>query len=217
LPHYLTNHLINTDEYAQFLGYPTPTDPDKLADLEWAMEAASEAIQSYCGRAFLSETPASARYFDSEDSRRLDIDDCTAVTEIAVDTGGTGTFTALAATEYQLLPPGGRSRTLGVVPYQAVMRIGGLWPHRNRYPLTFTASHRVGLVRVTALWGWTAVPHPVKRATAIFTQDLLRDKEATFGGVATTTEGVTIMSRMPRRVADLCGPFRRMDVVLGLA
>lgn len=204
----ITNGFITLDEYAQYLGYQTPIDSVKRADVEWAVEVASEAIRQFCGRWFLTET-AGARYYDSDTrtslTKWLNIDDATAITEVAVDTTDTGVYAILAATDYQLLPVGGRSTSLGSVPYNAIQRLGSYWPTIN--------GNRRGRVKVTGTWGWAAVPEPIKRACAIFTQDLLRDKEAVFGGIMSTAEGITIMSRMPRRVSDLCTPYRRVERV----
>jgi hypothetical protein len=80
-----------------------------------------------------------------------------------------------------------------------------------------TLNTRVGAVKVTAVWGWASVPTPVKRACAIYAHEMLRDREATFGGVLATTEGVAIGARMPQRVRDLLAPFRRVERTMGLA
>jgi hypothetical protein len=213
----ITNGLITLDDYAQFLGFQTPNDPVKKADVEWAIEVASESIRQHCGRWFLAET-SSARYYDSPNGTWLDIDDATAVTEVAVDTGGDNTFTVVDSSGYQLLPVGGRSPSLGAVPYNAILRINSVWPNGayvTQFPNVawYPNNTRRGRIRVTASWGWAALPEAIKRACAIYTQDLLRDKEASFGGILSTAEGVTIMSRMPRRVTDLCAPYRRIERV----
>ncbi len=208
MPHtpVVRNDLIDEADYAMYVGYSTPTDPVKKENVLWAIGAASHTIQQFCGRRFIP-VASSVRYFDADGTRWLDIDDATAVTEIAVDSSGTGTYTVLDGSGYQLVAVAKTVELDG--PYVAARRVGPyFWPG---------ATTRINTVRVTAAWGWTSVPEPIKRACAVYAQDLLRDPEAAFGGILATAEGIAIGSRMPRRVVDLCVPYRRMDVVGGIA
>lgn len=203
----ITGGLITLAELAQFTGYAVPTDPAKVSDVESAIESASRSIEQFCGREFHATT-SSARYFDSLDGVIVRIDDASTVSAIAVDSGDDGTH-ATAVTTYQLLPHGGRSLVLGAVPYTAVKALRfNVWP---------TTNERAGAVKVTGVWGWSAVPTAVKRSCAVYAHELLRDREATFGGVLATTEGVAIGARIPQRVRDLLAPYRRVERTMGLA
>lgn len=203
----ITNGLITLGELAQFTGYAAPTAPDKIADAESAIETASRSIEQFCGREFHATT-SSARYFDSRDGVIVHIDDCVSVSAVAVDSGDDGNYST-TVTAYQLLPHGGRDPLLGAVPYSAVKALTfNVWP---------TCNARTGSVRVTGVWGWSAVPTAVKRACAVYAHEMLRDREATFGGVLATTEGVAIGARIPQRVRDLLAPYRRGERVFGVA
>lgn len=197
----ITAGLITTTEYSQFNGYPIPTG-SKLANLESTIESASRAIEYLTGREY-TVTTSSARYYDSQDGRHVYIHDCTAVSAVDADWGYDGTF-ATPVTAYQLLPVGGRSSLLGSVPYTSIRST-------TLATLAFPTAHiRLGAVRVTGVWGWAAVPTPVKHACAVLALDLIRDAEANYGGLVATDVGI-IGSRIPKRVKDLCDPFRRLD------
>jgi hypothetical protein len=202
----IDNGLITLEELAQFTGYPVPTDPSKIADVESAIETSSRSIEQYCGREF-HQSASSPRYFDTRDGYYVWIDDAVSVSLVEIDEGDSGVYTA--ATNYQLLPNGGRDLLLGAVPYSSLKALTiDVWP---------TLNDREGAVKVTAVWGWAAVPTPVKRACAVYAHEMLRDREATFGGVLATTEGVAIGARIPQRVRDLLATYRRAERVFGIA
>lgn len=202
----ITDGLITLAELAQFTGYQVPVDPVKAADCESAIETASRSIEQYCGREF-HPTSSSARYYDTRDGVYVWIDDAVSISSVEIDEGDSGTYTA--TTDFQALPHGGRGVLLGAVPYNALKALSlNVWP---------TLNDREGAVKVTAVWGWAAVPTPVKRACAVYAHEMLRDREATFGGVLATTEGVAIGARIPQRVRDLLAPYRRAERVFGVA
>jgi len=208
----ITNGLITAAEYSAYTGAGVPSGL-RSAQWETAVEVASAWVEQHTGRQFhetdtAASPTASARYFDSVGDK-VHITDCQSVTAVATDTGDDGTYsTTLAATDYQLLPVGGYSDSLGSVPYTALKQMSWMvWPR--------TVRERP--VRVTGLWGWTAVPVVVKRACAILTQDLMRDPETNFGGlVANTDTGVVLGSRVPARTLTLLEPYVRVGRGSGL-
>lgn len=203
----INNGLISAAEYSAYTGAPIPNDPTRSAQWDDAITVASRWIEKYCGREFHATT-SSARYFDSHDGIIVRIDDATSVSAIAVDSSDDGTY-ATTITGYQLLPHGGRDALLGAVPFSAVKALTF-----NAWPMT---NDRTGAVRVTGVWGWSPVPDDVQRACAILAQDLLRDAQTSFGGLAVSADGVVLGSRVPARVLGLLSAYRRMDRTAGVA
>ncbi len=124
------------------------------ADLQRALDAASEWIDYYTGRSFTSNTTgADVKYFFPIEQDRLDVPDLSSVSELAIDTVGDESFTVtLAADEYDLLP-------LNLLPGR-----GGYTEIR----LKATASYWFvpgNQVRVTAIWGFpTGTPAAIEQA-----------------------------------------------------
>lgn len=123
------------------------------ADLQRALDAATQWIDHYTGRTFSAvDVASSPRYFLPYDQDRLDVPDLASVTMLEVDTVGDETFkVALDPDEYDLYP-------LYLVP-----GLGGYTEIR----LKATASYWFipgYQVRVTALWGFGATPAAVQQA-----------------------------------------------------
>jgi hypothetical protein len=204
----ITNGLITAAEYGAYVGVTPPSDPGRSAQWDDAITVASRWVEKRCGRQFHdSGAIGSARYFDPV-GKIVPIDDCRSITQVAVDTNDDGTHITVT-TDYQALPPYGRDPRLGAVPYTELL---GLSLTTWKYDLD-----RLGSVKVTGLWGWSSVPDDVKRATAILAQDLLRDPESQFGGLAVAGEGIVLGARIPARVLGLLDPWVRHDRVLGIA
>lgn len=204
----ITNGLITRSEYTAYVGVASPADPIRSAQFDDAITVASRWVEKYCGRQFHdSGAIASARYYDPL-GMVVPIDDCRSITTVQVDTGDNGLHET-TTTDYQPLPAYGRDPLLGDVPYTELLALSGLtW----RYDLD-----RRGSVKVTGLWGWSAVPDDVKRATAILTQDLLRDPESQFGGLAVAGDGIVLGARIPTRVTGLLAMYVRPGRTLGIA
>lgn len=203
----ITNGLLTAEEYSAYTGVPVQAG-DRGAQWDDAITVASRWVERYCGRQFhdSGDTP-SARYFDARGAF-VYIDDCRSITSVQVDDGDDGTHST-TVTNYQALPAYGRDPLLGAVPYTSLKALSVLlWPYDN---------DREGAIKVTGLWGWSAVPDDVKRATAILTQDLLRDPESNFGGLAIAGDGIVLGARIPARVIGLLSGFVRLERTVGLA
>ncbi len=194
--------LITIAEYAQYTGANVPTGL-RTSQWEEAVEVASVWANQYTGRQFHKSDPddtpvPSARYFEASGDK-VNITDCYSITSVATDTADAGTYsTTVAASSYQLLPVNGFDDLLGAVPYTAIKQLSyGVWP----------CGYRERPIKVTGLWGWTAVPTNVKRAVAIVVQDLLRDPESNFGGLSVDANGVVLGSRVPTRSLTLIQPY----------
>jgi hypothetical protein len=131
-----------------------------LIELDAALEAASRWIDGYCGRKFWLDTSTTERVFRATNMYVLDLGEH----EIGSSTGvivktddGTGTFaTTVSSSAYQLEPVNAPYATAGARPYTSIRGVSTAWP------LTYSNSGRQDLVKVTALYGWPAVPAAVR-------------------------------------------------------
>lgn len=137
-------------------------------EYERAIAAASRQVDDYCGRPFWREAAPVARLL------RPDTDDVvwtgdiatTAGLTVETDDGGTGSFTSWSVTDYQVepfTPAAGR-------PYDRIAAIGG-----RTFPVL--RESRRPTIRITAAWGWPAVPAEVRQACALLAQDHFRAKD----------------------------------------
>lgn len=144
----------------------TDTDDDALVAI-WATTA-SRAVDDFCGRQFGQVDTAEERTYDAAYDRHEGryvavVDDLQDVTGLAVkDSGGT------AVTGYVLGPLNAAAKGR---PYE-------------RMTLT-----RGGRITVTALWGWSAVPVPVKQATLIQAARFAARRDSPYGIAGSPSEG----------------------------
>lgn len=180
--------------------------------LNAALSAASRSIDDHCGRRFYLDGAVSARLF-SPGSRIAGsahlaspeffsswqygrgpiflVDDIGSVTGLTVEYGSAANgWTALAPDDY--------------LPENAVARgeaITGLV-----YDLGFPLGSGDRL-RVTAKWGWPAVPAQVVQATLILAARLFRRKDTPEGVLGSAEWGTVRLSRTDPDVAELISRF----------
>lgn len=153
------------------LGIPDATDDTQLTA---ALATASRGIESCCRRQFNDAGAASSRLFKVDSPSRAEVDDFSTTTGLIVETdeGGSGAFgAAWSSSFYELQPLNGIVDGITGWPYSRLHAI-------NRY---FPVYIRRAPLRVTARWGWTAVPAPVKEATLILAEDIFKLKDSPFG------------------------------------
>lgn len=130
--------------------------------LDTLLEAASRKIDDYCGRRFYLDATASARYYTAHSFRRVLLDDIATLDDLVIETDELGdgtwtqTWTKAARTGYgfELEPLASDGW-----PYTSAVAIGSYrWP-----------GH-LGAVKVTAEWGWAAVPAPIEAACLTLAQ-----------------------------------------------
>ncbi|KAB8162924.1 phage gp6-like head-tail connector protein [Streptomyces sp. 3MP-14] len=157
-----------------------PDDTSADALLNSAVASASRSIDVACGRRFWLDDEATERVFSlrgrllcSEDGERLLVDDIGA-DDITVETGGAGGWTPV--NEVDLAPDNAVARGRPVTAL-----IAGGW-----------AGPRV---RITARWGWPAVPDDIRQAALIQAQRLYRRKDSPEGVTGSAEWGVVRLSR----------------------
>lgn len=141
--------------------------------LQQALESVSEEIEQHCNRQFNKATVATPREYEIENFRQVVIDDFWTTAGLVIETSSTGVAYDVAWTsaDYELHPLN------GIVSGQPG------WPYNKIVPRAtgsrrFTRGTRM---RVTAQWGWAAVPAPVKQACLIMAGATFQIKDAPFG------------------------------------
>jgi hypothetical protein len=136
---------------ADVLNFATTTVHDEI--LETVIEAVSRTIDERCARHFFSVTEA--RYFTPRNYSCLDVDDIASSSAVSIETdlNGDGTFEyTWSSTDYNLAGYNNSSKSW---PYTIIETTPqGLY--------TFPAIRRG--VKVTASWGWAAVPKNINLA-----------------------------------------------------
>jgi hypothetical protein len=190
------------------------TDPDSALEL-LALESAARAIDRACDRRFaVTAAQASARTFTAQflqsrdplgyspypQLRRhvVDIDDLADTTGMTVefDTTGNGGYN-LATTAYRTGPANAASRGL---PFTRLLFDSGTYPPLNDEG-----------VRVTAKWGWAAVPTTIQNANLIQAARFLKRRDAAFGisGSPEMQGEIRLLAKLDPDVAIMVGAFRR--------
>lgn len=171
------------------------TSRDEL--LDGALAAASRGIDTATGRHFYLEETATARTFAMagrlvrrDDGVRLLIDDIGAV-PVLVETGTGDTWATLSG--YDTAPDNALVRGR---PITALSSSAGGWGTGPR-------------ARVTARWGWPAVPAEVTEATLIQASRLYRRKDSPEGVTGSAEWGVVRLSRRDPDVWALIEHFQR--------
>jgi hypothetical protein len=179
----------------------TDTADDVLKLL--ALEAASRAIDRTCNRPFTIAGVAAARYFTPflRDGRyTVGIDDVvdTAGITVEIDTGGVGTY--VASTAYHLAP---RNAPAQERPYTEIIFDAGTY-----------APIREDSVRVTAAWGWDAIPATITNATLMQAARFFRRRDAVFGiagavEMGSEVRGLRLLPRLDPDVQVMVGGYRK--------
>lgn len=149
------------------------TDTQDDVRLDRILEATSRLIDDYCGQHFYLTDSAAIRYYTAGHSDHVWTEPITAVTELAVDSSGDGTWEDVwtVATHYLLAPYDAAEYKR---PYQRIEVASA--SSGKRLPV----GVRKG-VRVTGRFGWPDVPPNVTEACLIQSTRLFRRADAPFG------------------------------------
>ncbi|GAB3117839.1 hypothetical protein GCM10027160_29000 [Streptomyces calidiresistens] len=168
-------------------------DDDDDDKLERAITAASTGVDRYCRRQFNRGAAPEEREYDPIFPGLLFVDDIHDLDGLLID--GAPLDTAAVRPE----PIGGLRDGVPGWPY---------WKLRSRGR---TGPRWSGPVRVTAWWGWAAVPAPVREATAIAASEIFKTKDAPFGVAGWNDFGIITVRENPQ-VKGLLNPYRRKGV-----
>jgi hypothetical protein len=178
------------------------------ASLNLSISSASRFVDQHCERPFAAAAGTATRvYVPSSMYAPLAIDDATAVLEVRIDEDLDGSFaTALAPADYQLEPVNGQLSGIAW-PFTTIRPFeDGYWP------LDGLRSDRA-TVRVTATYGWPAVPDAVRQATIMQAGRLFTRFKSPLGIAGWGDMGaVRVSYKVDPDVAMLLAPFRRHRV-----
>ena len=201
----ISNGYCTLDEIKALLDVPVDF-VDKDALLERAVEAASRRIDGWCHRNFITAATAAGsatpRVFRPANAEVCWIDDVanTAGFAIATDENGDGTYErAWTAANYQLEPLNFAARG---IPANRVVAVDLLFP-------TWTAPAGV---RVTANWGWSAVPHDVREACLLLAGRQFKRGDSLLGVAGFGELGAMTVRSVDPDVQHLLQPYRRVGV-----
>lgn len=175
-------------------------DRDSLLTI--ALDAAHDDVEGDTGRRFYLDVSASARDFDPADRTIEDrgrsillVDDIGDTTGLTISTGSAGgTFTPVAVTvEYR--PENALARGRAIT---SLLTPSGIW-----YTDPFTR------VRVTARWGWPAVPPRVKAATLLQASRLYARRKSPQGAIGSADWGVMSVRKSDPDYWGLISQFER--------
>lgn len=170
------------------------------AALQSALAAASRAIDRKTGRRFYLDPAASARVFRPHgrtvatcDGERLLVDDIGASDGLVVEVGSGSSWTPLTSGEYETAPDSAISKGEAIT---SLLRLSAYWG--------YGAMDRV---RVTAKWGWPAIPDEIAQATLLLANRLYMRKDNPEGITGSAEWGVIRLSRWDPDVETLVGPY----------
>lgn len=185
---------------------PDYVDPDDLSEyvridddvddvwIQWAVTAASRAMDRHCRRQFGQlAAPQARRYRLRRDRRRCawvaPIDDLMDVTGLLIE------GVAAVAPDFSPLNAAEDER-----PWEALV-----------IPDSVVSALATPFVTVTGKWGWTGIPVTIEQATAIQSGRLLKRRDALFGVAGSPEAGseVRLLARLDPDVAVLVPLYRR--------
>jgi hypothetical protein len=184
------------------VGIPT-ANTTRDAELTEKLAVASTGVNGVCHRQFQQAAAATPRDYYPRSEDLLVVDDLytTSGLVIAVDTSGDGTFaTTLTTADYELQPLNGIVDGEPGWPYWEIHAVGSrYWP----------CGTRRASMRVTAPWGWSAVPSPVTEATLILAEEIVKLADAPFGvggygqfGVIRARQNPMVLTRVQKYIRE---------------
>lgn len=173
--------------------------------LDKAINATSRAIDRYCDRRFWQDAAPTTRVYRADDQHVIYVDDISTSTGLilATDPQLNGAWPdEWAASDYQLEPLNSDVVAAGdegdAFSWYRIVAVGV-----HRFPVD---PFRV-TVKVTARFGWSAIPDDVNEACILKATSLFRRKDAPYGVAGFADFGPVRVTRRDPDVLDLLGPY----------
>jgi hypothetical protein len=175
------------------------------AQVALAISAASRAIDRACNRQFGLEAAPVARYYTARWDRErnlwsIEIDDLMSESGLVVATDSDGDEGySDSITEHRLRP---RNASANGRPWTELVVLAG----STVTPVTVEDG-----VRVTALWGWSAVPTAIKQACLLQSSRLLSRRDSPFGVTGSPEMGgeLRLLAKLDPDVEVTLAGYRR--------
>lgn len=198
----LGDDYLTRDELKTYMGLEG-TDQD--SNVDEAISSASREIERHCHRQFNDAGSASVRRYVATQCHSIAVDDFWDDTGfvLEIDVNGDGTWTTVDANDYQLTP---LDRIRDGLPwvYWKIEMVG-----QTSLPVRRKAS-----VRVTARWGWEAVPSDVKQAVKMLASDTFQVKDSRMGVAGSDQFGTIVRVRSNSLVEAKLKHFIRQKVLV---
>ncbi len=185
------------------------SDQDARVDeilVERAINAASRAVDDWCGRRFWQDSSVQVRTYRPEESCSVRVDDISTAVGLLVktdaDADGTYETSWTIGTDFQLEPLNA-SADGGAYAWQELAAIGS-----KRFPLRV----RRPALQVTAKFGWSAIPDEVEQAAVLRATAIFKRKESPQGIAGFGDFGAIRIGRQDPDVVALLSPFQRVMV-----
>jgi hypothetical protein len=211
----LTNPLCALADVKAALRITTTADDDRIS---LAIDAASRQIEGKLNRRFYGDTTATARTFVAESGWLCEVDDFQTDAGLIVQTdyAGDGTFgTTWNRLDFQLEPLNGIENGQAGWPYTKIRAIRSLW-----FPvwglLAYAEKNTQALVKVTAQWGWAAIPAAVVKAAVVQSIANFKADDVPFGATGFGETGIIRLKNALHPTAEaLLIPYGDEDVMVG--
>lgn len=176
--------------------------------LEAAINAASREIDRYCGRRFWQDGSVVTRLYHAYSHTICYVDDISTATGlvVSVDLLGYGAYDlTLTVNNDFITEPVNAALDVPAFPY-TVLRVVPF--AQNYFPLTARPG-----VKVTAKFGWPAVPDDITKAATIQSAQLFKSKDAVFGVAAFGEFGpIRVRSALHPIAEGLLSPYAKPAV-----
>lgn len=170
--------------------------------LEMAVESASRAIDSYCNRVFYSTGTAVVRYYSPVDSYLCDIDDLVSLTSLYTNSDETqSSYDILWTSEDRQLEPLNGLADGQPTPFTRIRAIGDY---------TFQTLNGEASVKVTGVFGYSAVPIAITQATVIQASRIYKRLDSPLGIISGELGTMRVGTRLDPDVAQLVDGFRKV-------
>ena len=170
--------------------------------LEMAAESASRAIDSYCNRVFYSTGTAVVRYYSPQDSYLCDIDDLVSLTSLYTNSDETqSSYNIQWTSEDRQLEPLNGLADGQPTPFTRIRAIG---------EYTFQTLNGEASVKVTGVFGYSAVPIAITQATVIQSSRIYKRLDSPLGIISGELGTMRVGTRLDPDVAQLVDGFRKV-------
>lgn len=167
--------------------------------LEMAIESASRIIDSYTNRSFYNAGSA-VRYFAADNDYIVEINDAISLSQIATPSNDDEIFDVVwSASDYQTEPLNGYVDGLAGWPITRLRAVGDY---------TFPYENGEALVKVTGVWGWSAVPINIRQATVIQASRIFKRLDSPLGIISNDIGMFRVGTRLDPDVAQLIDSYR---------
>lgn len=176
--------------------------------VERAINAASRAIDRYCGRRFWQDPTVQTKTYVAYDYWDLWVDDISTRTGLVVrcDTNFDGSYAVtLSPTDYQLEPLNADTESTAYA-WSRIRIIGNGFQY---FPIWYRNQ---ATVQVTARFGYSAIPDQVIEACLLKAAALLKRKDSPSGVMGFQDFGGVRISRFDPDVMALLSPYRKVGV-----